>query len=74
MKNGLKTDGSHSISFFKVKGHVNLNHPSTNVQKHFEKFRQWNGNHMTYDMFEHATEMNNRADELANIAMDELRR
>ena len=64
----------HSISFFKVKGHVNLNHPSTNIQKHFEKFRQWNGNQMTYDMFEHATEMNNRADELANIAMDELRR
>ena len=45
-----------------------------NKQKHFEKFRQWNGNQMTYDMFEHATEMNNRADELANIAMDELRR
>lgn len=64
----------HRISFFKVKGHVNLSHPSTDAQKHFEKFRQWNGDHMTYQMFEHATEMNNRADRLANIAMDELRR
>lgn len=64
---------NHNITFYRVKGHVNLDHPSTNPQNHFAKFRQWNGANQSYEMFEHATRMNNRADKLANIAMDELR-
>ncbi len=28
----------HHITFNKVKGHVNLDHPSTNIDKHFSKF------------------------------------
>ena len=63
----------HNISFFRVKGHVNLDHPSTNKDAHFAKFKEWNGSHQSYEFFEYVTKMNNRADELANIAKDELR-
>lgn len=63
----------HHISFFKVKGHVNLDHPNTDEKKHFAKFKEFNGSHQTLEMFRHATKMNNRADALANIAMDKLR-
>lgn len=63
----------HEIRFFRVKGHVNLDHPATNIEKHFEKFIEWNGPEFTYEDFEHATRMNNRADALANKGMDELR-
>ena len=59
--------------FYKVKGHVNLNHPSVDLNKHYEKFLSLNKCHFTFDDFHHITEMNNRADELANIAMDAIR-
>lgn len=63
----------HNIKFYRVKGHLNLSHPSTNTLKHFEKFCLWNGKDKSYDTFQHAVEMNNRADALANIAMNEIR-
>lgn len=63
----------HKITFNRVKGHVNLNHPSTNVDKHYAKFIEWNGAQRSFEEFSHATDMNNRADALANIAMDEIR-
>ena len=63
----------HQVSFYRVKGHVNLDHPSTNVEGHFKKFLEWNGNDFTKQDFLYVTTMNNRADKLANIAMDEIR-
>ncbi len=63
----------YSITFFKVKGHVNLDHPNTDVAKHFAKFTKFNGDKYDMEMFCHATKMNNRADKLANIGMEELR-
>ena len=63
----------HNITFNRVKGHVNLNHPSTNIDNHYAKFIEWNGTSKTLEDFIHVTEMNNRADALANIAMDEIR-
>lgn len=63
----------HELSFFRVKGHVNLSSPSTNSDKIYEKFLEWNGSEYSFEDFKYVTEMNNRADELANIAMDELR-
>ncbi|MBO5666361.1 MAG: ribonuclease HI, partial [Firmicutes bacterium] len=63
----------HQVSFYRVKGHVNLDHPSTNVEGHFQKFLEWNGNGFTKQDFMYVTAMNNRADKLANIAMDEIR-
>lgn len=62
----------HEILFYRVKGHVNLDSPSTNANKHYEKFLQWNGSDFTFEDFEYITRMNNRADHLANIGMDEI--
>lgn len=63
----------HDISFFRVKGHVNLNSKVTDFDKLYEKFCEWNGNEFTFDEFRYITEKNNRADTLANIGIDELR-
>ena len=64
----------HEITFYRVKGHVNLNSPNTNVEAHLKKFLEWNGPSFSREDFLYVTEMNNRADALANIAMDEIRK
>ncbi len=63
----------HNISFFRVKGHVNLDHPATNKEKLYEKFVEWNGNRFTREDFSYITRMNNRADALANQGIDSIR-
>lgn len=63
----------HRISFFRVKGHVNLGSQNTNLDKLYEKFIEWNGTKFSYEDFLYATEKNNRADELANMGIDQLR-
>lgn len=62
------------IDFYRVKGHVNLNSKVTDFDALYEKFCQWNGEGFSYDDFLYITKMNNRADELCNIAMDEIRK
>ena len=62
-----------SVTFFRVKGHVNIDNPSTNVDALYEKFIQRNGNRFTLEDFKYITEMNNLADALANKGIDELR-
>ena len=56
----------HQISFYRVKGHVNLNSKSTNLDALYEKFIQANGVQFSYEDFLYITEKNNRADALAN--------
>lgn len=63
----------HNFEFFRVKGHVNLNSKVTDFEKLYSKFCEWNGNGFTYDEFCYITEKNNRADELANVGIDEIR-
>lgn len=63
----------HDISFYRVKGHVNLESPSTNTDKLYSKFIEQNGDDFTYDDFVYVIRKNNRADELANIGIDEIR-
>lgn len=63
----------HKIRFFRVKGHVNLDSPSTNQQKLYEKFREWNGDEFSFEDFQYVTKKNNRADALANIGIDQIR-
>lgn len=63
----------HKCNFFRVKGHVNLKSKATNFEKLYEKFLEWNGEGFTFEDFRHVTEMNNRADELANVGIDEVR-
>lgn len=63
----------HNVKFYRVKGHVNLKSKVTDFDKLYEKFLEWNGTKFSYEDFKYITEKNNRADELCNIAMDELR-
>lgn len=63
----------HNVCFYRVKGHVNLNSKVTDFDRLYEKFLEWNGTKFSFEDFKYVTEKNNRADELCNIAMDELR-
>ena len=63
----------HNVSFYRVKGHVNLNSKSTDFDKLFEKFIGWNGARFSFEDFRYVTEMNNRADELANMGIDQVK-
>ena len=63
----------HNIEFYRVKGHVNLDSKTTDFEGLYSKFCQWNGEGFTFDEFRYVTEKNNRADELANVGIDEIR-
>ena len=63
----------HNAEFFRVKGHVNLKSKTTDFDKLYEKFLQWNGSRFSFDDFKRITEMNNRADLLANKGIDSVR-
>lgn len=63
----------HDISFFRVKGHVNLNSEGTDLDALYRKFCEWNGPGFSFEDFLYVTEKNNRADALANEGIDELR-
>ena len=71
----------NDVTFFRVKGHVNLDSPRTDADKMYRKFLDDNSKALNskgapeigFDDFRKLIDMNNRADELANIAMDELR-
>lgn len=70
----LIEEPEHDISFFRVKGHVNPDGKSylLSRDKLYEKFTEWNGRSFSLEDFEYVVRMNNRADELANLAMDGL--
>lgn len=63
----------HCISFYRVKGHVNLNSKKTDFHALYEKFIQMNGSGFSFEDFQYITEMNNRADALANKGVDQIR-
>jgi ribonuclease HI len=63
----------HDMSFYRVKGHVNLKSRSIDPSTVYDKFVEWNGSAFTYDDFAYITEKNHRADLLANNGIDELR-
>lgn len=71
----------NNVTFFRVKGHVNLDSEKTDAGKMYQKFLSDNAASLSRPDapeigeadFRKLIEMNNRADELANIAMDELR-
>lgn len=63
----------HEVRFFRVKGHVNLASKSTNFDALYEKFLGWNGAAFSFEEFQYVTKMNNRADELANMGIEQIR-
>lgn len=69
----LALTAKHNVTFYRVKGHINLNSKQTNFDKLYKQFVEWNGSSFSYDDFLYVVSMNNRADELANIGIDEIR-
>ena len=63
----------HNVEFFRVKGHVNLKSKSAKPEALYEKFLTWNGSGFSFEDFEYITEMNNRADQLANMGIDSVK-
>ncbi len=63
----------HHVTFYRVKGHVNLASTSTNFDQLYAKFTSWNGGRFTFDDFKYITTMNNRADELANLGISHIK-
>jgi len=63
----------HDISFFRVKGHVSPDSPAVNMDKLYSTFVEWNGADFSLEDFRHVTEMNNRADALANKGIEKVR-
>jgi len=61
------------VTFFRVKGHVNVNGASFDAEKELARFREWNGAFFREEDFLYATERNNRADRLANRGIDAQR-
>lgn len=51
---------------------MNLNSKAADFDKLYETFLEWNGTGFSFDDFKYVTEMNNRADALANMGMDEV--
>jgi ribonuclease HI len=64
----------HRIDFFKVKGHVNLQSKSVDQKALFRKFKEWNGDRFTMEDFQYITLRNNRADALANMGIEQIRK
>ncbi|MEI8216118.1 MAG: ribonuclease H [Eubacteriales bacterium] len=63
----------HEVAFYRVKGHINLASKKTDISKHYEKFLQVNGDSFNLDEFKEIVKMNNRADALANVFIEQER-
>ena len=63
----------HQIQFYRVKGHINLNSKSLNLDALYNDFTSTNGKGFSADEFKYIVEMNNLADALANKGIDDIR-
>jgi len=63
----------HNIVVFLVKGHVNIKSEKTDVDDYYKKFTVKNGKSFSKKDFIYITEMNNRADALANKGIDSIK-
>lgn len=60
-----------TVNFYKVKGHLDLD-KKADVNKWYTKYAKTYGS-IPMDQFEYLIKMNHRADELANVGMDQYR-
>ena len=63
----------HDFHFFLIKGHIAKGAYEETRRKAYEHFVKHNGDKFSYEEFLVFCEMNSRADELANIGVDEAR-
>ncbi|MBK5245676.1 MAG: ribonuclease HI [Peptostreptococcaceae bacterium] len=62
----------HQMSFYRVKGHINPKSKRINLGEIYKKFVEWNGSSFSYEDFLYTTEMNNKADDLANQGIQSI--
>ena len=70
----IKQVESHNIKFYRVKGHINLSSKKLDLKKHYDKFVEINGQDFNIEEFSEIVAMNNRADELANVWINQHRK
>ncbi len=61
-----------SVSFYKVKGHLNIDDEAA-IKKWHAKFKADYNIDMPYDVYKTAVAYNNRADALANVGIEQLK-
>lgn len=61
------------IRFYRVKGHLNPEQ-AAEINRWYEKFKQWNGEHFSKEDFLYITKMNIQADALANKGMATIKK
>jgi len=64
---------AYDFRFYLVKGHVRPDAAESVLRRHFERFREHNGDAFSFAEFRHVIERNNRADALANLGIEEAR-
>jgi ribonuclease HI len=69
----LKYLTDYDFRFYLVKGHVSPKTAKAALDKRYARFKEHNGDSFTYEEFLHVTDRNNRADELANLGIEEAR-
>ena len=62
----------HNVTFYKIKGHLNLNAKEETLRSHYNDFTRANGP-FSFDDFIYVAKQNIRADELANEFINEMR-
>jgi ribonuclease HI len=60
----------HSVRFYRVKGHINLNSKKLDLDTLFNEFLESNGDRFTLEDFKYIVEMNNLADALARQGIE----
>ena len=63
----------HTIKFYNVKGHINLNGKKTDADALYSEFTETNGAFFTKDDFIYIVGMNNLADTLANEGIESIK-
>lgn len=69
----LKLLDTQLCTFYKIKGHLNLDAQSAAFKTAHKKFNEENSLAFSVEEFSHVASMNHRADALANIAINELK-
>lgn len=63
----------HRVDFFQVKGHLALENPDTDLEKHLKKFNKDNETELSLSLFKHIIKRNNEVDGLAQKGIKAIR-
>ena len=64
---------SYDFRFYLIKGHLSAKASDASKRKEYDRFKKNNGDGFTFEEFLKISEKNQRADELANLGIEEVR-